>query len=194
MHEGRHELEGANVLAGELELLPNTENEGVQSRLGRRVVEHHRVRKTHEACGGAVERSQPVSLNKIRLFEGKDSGSSRIQRKKKAGVDIQNKSYFLLLRSFLLEEGNKGMGQSNHANVVDRDFPLDLGDVHCPRLAKVHHVLDARVQEDAVKVWVGIGDAVVLRNREVSQGSSGAALCSETARKLKNTKNREGLV
>ena len=77
-----------------------------------------------------------------------------------AGVNLLDDGT-LVLGGFGLEEGHKRVGQGYHADVVDGDLVLDLGDIHGVRLAEVHDVLDAGVQNDAVDVGMGFGDAVI---------------------------------
>lgn len=58
-----------------------------------------------------------------------------------------------------LEKWQECFGKRDVAQVICREFRLDGRDIDGLRLRKVCSTLYARVQQDAVQIWVSFGDA-----------------------------------
>jgi len=51
------------------------------------------------------------------------------------------------------------MSEGYHRNVIYGHLILDLGDVDGMRFTEVHDILNACVEENGIKVWMGFDDA-----------------------------------
>ena len=64
-----------------------------------------------------------------------------------------------------LKERHESVGESDKTQVVDGHLVLDLCHVDGMGLAKVHHILDTRVEKSAVEIWMRFGDASTITQR-----------------------------
>lgn len=55
------------------------------------------------------------------------------------------------------------MGKSNHAGIVGGDLLLDVAHVHGVWFAKVHYILHASIQDNAVEIGVLLNYAEITK-------------------------------